>query len=114
MTIRPGASIRRKTSINVETPQWDASGPGTLINVVLAVRVRGGPPAPMLGFGYCQPASGEKLDCGIDEDGDDVYTTEGIVATCVAICDMLKLNSSLTSLECAPHSLNSIVAVSAL
>lgn len=53
----------------VETPQWDASGPGTLINVVLAVRVRGGRSAPMLGFGYCQPASGEKLDCGIDEDG---------------------------------------------
>ncbi|ORE89900.1 hypothetical protein [Aurantimonas sp. 22II-16-19i] len=53
----------------VETPQWDASGPTTLINVAIAVRVRGGPPAPMLGFGYCQPTSRDKLDCGIDEDG---------------------------------------------
>ena len=41
--------------------------------------------------------------CGIDQFGGGTYTTEGIVA----ICDTLKLNSSLTSLECEPDSLNS-------
>ena len=41
--------------------------------------------------------------CGLDRWGYGTYTTKGIVA----ICDMLKLNRSLTSLSYAPHSLNS-------
>ena len=39
--------------------------------------------------------------CGLSY-GKGTYTTEGIVA----ICDMLKLNSSLTTLSYVPHSLN--------
>ena len=35
--------------------------------------------------------------CGLDGRGRGTYTTEGIVA----ICDMLKVNSSLTSLSYA-------------
>ena len=41
--------------------------------------------------------------CGVDSSGNGKYTTEGVVA----ICDMLKVNSSLTSLSYAPRSLNS-------
>lgn len=53
----------------VETAQWTADNFTTSVNMAIAVKVRGGSPAPMLGFGYCQPASRDKLDCGIDEDG---------------------------------------------
>ena len=42
--------------------------------------------------------------CGIDHySGTGTYTTEGIMT----ICDMLKVNSSLTSLSYVPPSLNS-------
>ena len=46
---------------------------------------------------------GNNLLCGLDIAGRGTYITAGIVA----ICDVLKLNSSLTSLECEPDSLNS-------
>ena len=41
--------------------------------------------------------------CGMDKYGGGTYIAEGIVA----ICDMLKANSSLTSLSYVLHSLNS-------
>ena len=44
---------------------------------------------------------GQNQLCGLNYKGEGTYTTEGIVA----ICAMLKLNSSLMSLECAPHCL---------
>ena len=48
--------------------------------------------------------------CGINPyTGDGTYTTKGIMT----ICDMLKVNSSLTSLSYAHHSLNSSPKVSA-
>ena len=40
--------------------------------------------------------------CGLTAGGRGTYTTEGIVA----ICDMLKVNGTLTSLSYAHHSLN--------
>ena len=55
---------------------------------------------------FAQPSrlrlDGNKL-CGLNMFGDGTYTAVGIVA----ICDVLKVNSSLTSLSYVPRSLNS-------
>lgn len=55
--------------IDGETVQhWVADGEFQSLTFFIAVRLRNGAMAPLMGAGVCQPSGGNRLACGLDED----------------------------------------------